>query len=172
MICAIDDCDKAVKARGVCNNHYKSERKAGRLPTKSPADRFWSKVDKTDGCWLWTGTVNWAGYGQFRYGARLIMAHRWAYEEMVGPIAEGLVIDHLCRTPTCVNPSHLEPVTERENIVRGVGPSAQNAGKTHCIRGHPFDEDNTYRTPVGDRGCKMCRAAAMRLFYDRQKASA
>lgn len=82
------------------------------------ADRFWEKVDKTGDCWLWTGAlVN--GYGVIHSGTKHTFAHRVAYEMLSHPIPAGLVIDHLCRTPRCVNPAHLEPVTHTENVRRG-----------------------------------------------------
>lgn len=113
-------------------------------------ERFWSKVDKSGECWEWTaGKYAW-GYGQFSVGYKKIRAHRWAYEHLVGPIPEGLVIDHLCRNPPCVNPAHLEPVTGAENTRRG-----GNALKTHCPRGHEYDEANT-RYCHGSRFCRAC----------------
>ena len=80
-------------------------------------DRFWAKVDKGIFCWDWLGGKS-NGYGRFWVEGRLVQAHRWAYETMVGPIPEGLTLDHLCRVRYCVNPSHLEPVTLGENIRR------------------------------------------------------
>lgn len=137
-------------------------------------ERFWAKVDKTEGCWNWTGVLL-RGYGQFAYRRRMVLAHRFAYELLVGPIPDGLVIDHLCRNPRCVNPAHLEPVTPRENVLRGVGPSAVHAVKTHCIHGHPFDEANTYiRTRNGTkiRDCRACnreRQARLRDELDARR---
>lgn len=132
--------------------------------------RFWSKVEKTDTCWLWTGaTVN-GGHGRFGIaGDEKIMAHRFAYEEMVGAIPEGLVLDHLCRVPNCVNPAHLEPVTPRENTLRGVGFAAVNAKKTHCVNGHPLLPENVYQRP--DRPGRMCRTCQREgsLKYQRSR---
>ena len=85
-------------------------------------NRFWSKVAKSEGCWNWTSTTNGRGYGTFRVGRVKVYAHRFAYETTVGPIKEGLVVDHLCRNPRCVNPAHLEPVTHLENVRRGLAP--------------------------------------------------
>jgi len=117
-------------------------------------ERFWAKVDKTGDCWVWTASTRGSGgYGQFRIGKRQVFAHRVAYELEIGPIPEGLVIDHLCRNHLCVNPAHLEPVTERENILRGEAPSAQAARSTRCQRGHLFPE----RDADGKRQCTVCR---------------
>lgn len=119
-------------------------------------ERFWAKVDKTDTCWLWTASTTF-GYGRFREGSRLYRAHRWSYEALVGPIPEGLVIDHLCRVRACVNPDHMEPVTLCENTMRGESFSAKHARATECPQGHPYDETNTYVDSRGRRGCNECR---------------
>lgn len=102
-------------------------------------ERFWSKADwdinNTERCWEWMAYVEQGGgqgYGKFRLGSRMVRAHRLAYELEVGEIPEGMVLDHLCRNRRCVNPTHLEPVTKTENILRGEGPTAVNARKTHC----------------------------------------
>jgi hypothetical protein len=117
-----------VDARGWCNPHYQRWYRYGdplvqkRIHGDDEA-RFFSRVNGTpDGCWLWTAHVNpRTGYVQFRIGGRsgkMVLAHRWSYEHFVGPIPDGLQIDHLCRVRHCVNPSHLEPVTARENRLR------------------------------------------------------
>lgn len=123
--------------------------------------RFWAKVEKEghDGCWVWTGALSAArsnAYGCFRIDGASVRAHRWAYEHFVGPIPDGLTIDHLCRNTRCVNPAHLEAVTQRENNLRGIGPPAVNARKTHCVRGHPLSGDNV-RIWGGARWCRECR---------------
>lgn len=87
---------------------------------------------------------------------RDMLAHRFAYELLVGPIPTGLTLDHLCRRPACVNPSHLEPVSLRDNILRGEGPVALGARVTHCPQGHPYDLFNTYIDPSGTRRCRTC----------------
>ncbi len=123
--------------------------------------RFWAKVDiqelEPSPCWLWLGGKNSSGYGYFYYEGRHVRAHRWAYEQSIGPIPEGLQLDHLCRVRACVNPAHLEPVTGKENYRRGEGAPAKNGRKTHCVRGHAFTPENTAIRPGGGRTCRTCR---------------
>lgn len=125
--------------------------------------RFWAKVDKNGpgGCWPWLGAVR-TGYGRFAVQQkRLVQAHRFAYELLVGPIPDGLELDHLCRNRACVNPDHMEPVTSRVNTLRGTSPAARNAVKTHCDAGHPLSPENTY-VWNGQRACKTCRRSFTR----------
>jgi hypothetical protein len=127
-------------------------------------ERFWEKVNKRAklGCWEWTGGTK-SGYGRFviMRGKRGFpyAAHRVAYEMCIGPIPDGLTLDHLCRNTLCVNPSHLEPVTNGENVLRGFGGSGINKRKTHCLRGHALTEDNIYRPP-GRPHTRQCRRCA------------
>lgn len=117
------------------------------------------------GCVIWLGgTVKSAKleYGRLRLGRQLVMTHRVAYELECGPISDGLEIDHLCRVPLCINPYHLETVTHRENILRGISQSSINAVKTHCIRGHEFISTNTYVSPDGRRMCRTCNTRSAR----------
>ncbi len=123
--------------------------------------RFWEKVaEDPSGCWLWKACRD-DGYGKFGVGRSVVLAHRLAYEALVGPIPEGMQIDHRCRVRHCVNPAHMEPVTHQENILRGVGFSSrggwaeQMAARTHCKRGHEFTEANTYHYK-GSRNCRAC----------------
>jgi hypothetical protein len=116
--------------------------------------RFWDNVAKTETCWLWLGARG-GHYGSYYSDGKSVLAHRFAYEALVGPIPDGLQIDHLCRVRLCVNPAHLEPVTQRENILRGTGPTAVNARKTHCPKGHQYDEGNT-RWYKNKRWCRAC----------------
>lgn len=142
---------------------------------RSEADRFWEKVDISGTCWEWTAAKMKYGYGRFRSGGsyenggRIVFAHRWAYEYLRGPIPAGLVLDHLCRNPSCVNPDHLEPVTSGENVLRGSGLAAKNAAKTHCPQGHDYTDENTHRDSLGRRNCRACdREKYHRLALDRK----
>jgi hypothetical protein len=130
-------------------------------------ERFWAKVDKTDSCWLWTAGAS-EGYGRFRVSRptrRTLAAHRVAYEWLVGPIPDGLQLDHLCRNPSCVNPDHLEPVTNRENGRRGI----KGELTTHCPQGHPYSGVNLYVHPRGRRKCRQCRKEQMRILRERRR---
>jgi hypothetical protein len=148
----------------------------------SITDRFLKHVKKNgdNGCWLWTGflerTGSGAGYGKFQMSTKRSMwAHRAAYMLFVGQIPPGFVVDHVrdreCHNRACVNPRHLEAVTQQVNTLRGLGNSAINARKTHCPAGHPYDEANTY---VGkskrDRKCKICQIEKAKERYRRNKA--
>lgn len=135
-------------------------------PIKTPEERFWPKVRKTETCWIWTAQVGKGGYGYFRINGRSGGAHRAAYLIFVGAIPEGYEVDHLCRVPLCVNPEHLEAVPPRINNLRSMSPAALNARKTHCPRGHDY-------TPVTDRQGKtkrLCRTCINKAQRDRAAA--
>ncbi len=121
-------------------------------------ERFWPKVRKSEGCWDWTASKIVSGYGKFNAGGTTVYAHRLAYELVVGPIPEGLTIDHLCRNRGCVNPTHLEVVSHGENVRRGAAAGTfgkANRVKTYCPHGHPYSVENT-RLYRGMRYCKAC----------------
>lgn len=114
-------------------------------PKETFEEYFWSLVESDEsGCWAWFGSFTSYGYGRVRKDRKEKVAHRVAYELLVGPIPEGLVLDHLCNNRWCVNPDHLEPVTQHENIIRGEGLAAKNRLKTHCPNGHRYDTRNTW----------------------------
>jgi len=125
-------------------------------PRRTAEERFWSFVVKTDTCWLWTGRLVTGGYGMFAITHDTsIMAHRFAYELLIGPVPEGLELDHIwprCQNKNCVRPDHLEPVTRGENAHR------RAMKQTHCKRGHEFTDENTYRAPSTPtiRRCRAC----------------
>jgi len=129
-------------------------------------DRFAEKVAlDDDGCLVWIGGTNSHGYGTFNARPESVMAHRWSYEYHVAPIPAGMVLDHICRNRACVNPDHLEPVTQSENLLRGAGVGLASAWKTHCPAGHPYSEANTYLPPRRvNRMCRTCRAKSRRAI--------
>lgn len=146
-------------------------------------ERFWEKVDKNGPvpdyapelgpCWLWTGPCDGMGYGYISRGRRgegNVKAHRLAYELLVGPIADGLEPDHLCRVHACVNPRHVEPVTHAENMRRSL---SYWSTKTHCPRGHAYDDENTIvvTTPRPGRRCRKCTRAQNRERQQRSRAN-
>lgn len=131
------------------------------------AERFWAKVLKSEGCWMWAGAKGGRGYGHIGDQGKVRGAHRVAYEFAKGPIPKGLTIDHLCRQRDCCNPDHLEAVTNKVNILRGVGTGAKNARKAHCERGHRFSIENTYTPSKGGRGCRECRREYIRSYMAR-----
>lgn len=134
-------------------------------------ERFEAKVERIPfhACWEWVGARSMKeGYGGISVNGRTRIAHRVAYELFVGPIPEGMQIDHLCRNRGCVNPSHLEPVTIRTNLTRSpLTLLSQAAQKTHCPRGHPYDEANTYLDKNGHRYCRICGLEASRRWRNR-----
>lgn len=128
----------------------------------------WYVPEPNTGCWLWMRTLTGAGYGGQSLFGKKRLAHRISYELLRGPIPAGLQIDHLCRCRSCVNPDHMETITRRENILRGMSPLAINARKTHCRHGHEFTAENTYvcdnRGSLG-RMCKRCNAIRKAATY-------
>ena len=134
--------------------------------------RFWRyvRIDPASGCWDWASRLCPQGYpylwGGVRDNPTMIKAHRYSYELLVGPIPEGLELDHLCRNRGCVNPAHLEAVTHRENMRR-----SRKARQTHCLHGHPFSGENLISRPNGQRGCRECAREGKRRFLARQRVA-
>jgi hypothetical protein len=147
--------------------------------TATPSERFWSKVQKTADCWVWKASVAGPGkYGHFHVsggstaakGRVRVYAHRWSYEEVVGPIPDGLELDHLCRNPRCVNPAHLEPVTHAENHRRrrGFRTGPYNVGDA-CRHGHPRNAENTGINAYGYRFCRPCARAKTARYAQKRR---
>lgn len=140
-------------------------------------ERFLERIDRKSGrvwngseCWRWIGAPTGAGYGMVEVDGRNVLAHRFSYEHFVGPIPEGLTIDHRCRNTMCVRPDHLRAVTHRVNVLAGTSPMAKHAVATHCKHGHAFDEANTYwilSHHAGRRACRKCKARCERARQKR-----
>lgn len=139
------------------------------MAARSLFDRVFDKIqtDTSTGCWMWTASVSGGGgYGQVWVGANgpgspMRAAHIVVWELLVGPVPDGLQLDHLCRVRRCCNPSHLEPVTQAENIRRGVSPPAVNARKSVCPKGHPLSQRS------GGRYCATCNRERVKGYAER-----
>lgn len=186
--CSVVGCERGVVGHGWCATHYSRWLAHGdpEVETIIHGDdlrRFWSKVDKNGpgGCWVWTGTLSYEGYGLGSFDGRQVRAHRQAYELIVGPIGDGLTLDHLCHTNDpechlanacphrrCVNPAHLEAVTVEENVRRGV---IRRVPIERCKRGHLYDEANTYSPEPGVRRCRTCHKETEQRRRDEAKAA-
>lgn len=178
-MCAVFDCGRPPAKRGLCVQHYKRFRRYGdatvggpikRYAKGSPHDRLMRYVDRADHpdtCWEWVGGVSTQGYGRLGDG----YAHRISYEVMVGPIPDGLELDHLCRNRRCINPNHLEVVTAAENTRRGMSPSMVVRRNRTCSHGHTLSGGNLYIRKSGGWQCRTCKRLRMRT-YSRQKRAA
>lgn len=168
--CAVAECERRPRSNGLCQPHHKRKQRWGdplaSRPTTPPDVRFRKYVQPgplpatrpgLGHCHLWTGGKIPQGYGQFNPAkASSVLAHRWAFEQANGPIPDGLVVDHLCRVRACVNPAHLEAVTNEENLRRGAGYGLRNGMRRHCINGHEYTSQNTYIAPDGGVRCRTC----------------
>lgn len=174
--CSVEGCQKpAAKAR-LCWKHYERKRKYGDVHFVTRhfnsfgtlEERLERNTDRTGECWVWLGHVV-AGYGVIRVNGVRMKAHRASYEHYVGSVPEGLTMDHLCRNKRCVNPAHLEPVTQAENNRRkGI---AYREARTHCPHGHEWTPENTRPLPNGRRECRICRRLTSQRHYWRNKAA-
>jgi len=188
MTCRVEGCDREVhiKKHKLCFKHYFRLWKNGDVHavltpkplsdgpvvktiklrgkdfglTQAEIDNFYGKIKKTNSCWHWESSIGWDGYGRFSLRKNCYLAHRFSYELNVGPIPTGMQIDHLCRNRFCVNPAHLDPVDNDENMYRRV------LARAHCKNGHPFDEKNTYVNPNRGR-FRVCRKCA--ALYQRRR---
>lgn len=152
-------------------------------PARPPEDRFWEKVEKTEGCWHWRSALLETGYGQFWNGKIHVRPHRFIYELLVGPIPQGLDVDHVCHNEdkscpggcscphrACVNPAHLRLATRRQNIVNG-RDGRPRAKRTHCVHGHELSSDNRVKNGKGGYTCAICRREVSRRSYYRSKGT-
>lgn len=146
----------------------------GRIrPRRSVEDRFWPKVEKSAGCWLWRAAIDTTGYGVMNAGGRKAYAHRVSFELAHGPIPDGLEVLHSCDVRPCVNPDHLSVGTRTDNMqdakAKGRESGGPYRGATHCVRGHAFTPENTrIRTDGKRRSCRSCnrdRMAAHRALH-------
>ncbi len=185
--CSQEGCEGGAERRGWCIKHYRRWQRYGdpgfaKMPrVTSPADalgRLQHVVDSATGCWLARRGVDkkHTGYASVWFQGRNHLAHRLSYQVNVGPIPEGLQLDHLCRRRECFNPEHLEPVTARENILRSpIAVATLNAAKTHCPQGHEYTPENVYDVPASSPGrgrqCKACGRACAKRKYAQVTAS-
>lgn len=196
--CTVAGCERPVRYRALCNAHYLRKLRHGDplgSGRRTLRERFESKVIRVEsGCWEWSGGhFQVTGYAIFNVPSerdgrwRPVVAHRVSYELHVGPIPAGLVLDHLCRNRGCVNPAHLEAVTQQINTLRGEAPSAVSVRDNRCQQGHEFTPENTYtrmRNGKPKRECRECirerdrarnktdeRRAHYRAMYWRRKAA-
>lgn len=178
--CSTDACERPAKARGMCTSCYMrwyaanpdAPKRSYKTGTKkvygTVEERFWAYVDASDplGCWRWTGAIDvQSGYGRMSVNGTVTYAHRISYELCVGDLDPGLTIDHLCRNRWCVQPLHLEQVTNRENIRR-----APKNRVTTCPAGHPYEGENLY-VNSGRRYCRTCRNERARRWQDERRSA-
>ena len=159
--------------------HYQRLRNHGDSQVKKNArlTPLWERIQNYEpepntGCWIWRGACDSSGYAQTFGGGRYLKVHRVMFEAHRGPIPSGLQLDHLCRVRCCINPAHLEPVTPRENTMRGQTITAANARKTRCAQGHQFSPENTRIAKNGQRVCIECSRRWTRAYMAARRRAA
>lgn len=175
---ACERCKKIFKGTGrtsrfcskLCLWGRKSKIKA--LPRGNHLKRFWSNVDKSTDCWIWKGALSGKGYGLFGFNKIRKSAHIISFELLNGLVPSDRELDHTCKNPPCINPSHLEPVTHQINMLRGNTFARVNKSKTHCPKGHEYNSENTRMAPNGSRLCRECDRISSKMFYHKKKAIA
>lgn len=162
--CFGSGCERRSHARGLCQKHYKRLIRNGDPEVRTSRlnyVRFLKYVSvRKDGCWEWLGWKNIDGYGRFKVSGKKVLAHRFSYRLFIGEIPSELSLDHQCNHVWCVNPKHLKPMSIRENILRGNGPTAKNSRKTHCHLGHLLPTS---------RLCSVCDAERKRKWETNRK---
>lgn len=137
-------------------------------PRLDPKTRITNNTILSGSCWLWIGELQKNGYGRLRIGSKWQLAHRYSYVVYTGNAIDDLTLDHLCRVRNCVNPRHLKPCSQKENILAAHSQSVAKMRKdqTHCVNGHEFTEKNTYWRRNGCRTCRRCAAdCALRRYH-------
>lgn len=173
--CSENGCDRPAQKRGRCNTHYERLRLTGAFLTrdKDPVVRLWARINKNGpvptyrpdlgSCWIWQGATS-SGYGRVYFDGRVRPVHHVVWTLTIGAFPEGVEADHLCRVRACCRPSHIEPVPQRINLLRGASPAAGYARRSHCAAGHPLEGPNAdvYIQPGRPtwRHCRVCRSSA------------
>lgn len=174
-LCNIDGCGRKHLAMGWCNAHYRASRRA---PTNTPSDlerlEAFISIEPNSGCWLWTASTQRFGYGQFRMNGKTRPAHRASWELHRWPIATDVFLLHVCDVPSCVNPDHLRPGTQRDNMrdMHSKGRARNGTeNQTHCHRGHEFTPDNLIPNAAGSRMCRECARMLKRARRAAERAA-
>jgi hypothetical protein len=185
-VCSENGCGKPARKRKLCNSHYERLRRRGafEIRSKDPIARLWDRINKNGpvstyrpdlgACWIWQGATS-NGYGRVRFDGKTRLAHRVVWTLTIGEFPEDKQPDHLCRVRACVNPSHLEPVTQRINLLRGASPAADHARRARCSAGHPLEgpDADVYIHPDHPtwRHCRKCRRKASAKSQRKKRAT-
>lgn len=158
--CRDDCCRKAHRESAAARKSRLPKQPRKLPPPRDSQGAFWGRVsgESAEGCWTWLGSTTGDGYGRFRFEGKRWLTHRLSWTWLIGELPGGLTLDHLCRNRACVNPWHLEPVPHAINVLRGESPTAINARKTHCPKGHPYEGANViWQGSKNSRQCRTCQ---------------